>query len=220
MDVPANYIFLPWAQSGAAANIPDSAIARLGANQPGVVSLPVRLVVNAEPVDKTVRMYGPGDVTGIDPQQVVRVEPRRGTSDFEPNYFPAVEFDRPDFPWLFTPAKSDGQGRLRPWLCLVVVRIQEGVSLRSAGSQPLPALEIKAPAVPGNELPDLSESWAWAHAQVTGSAKNQLQNTLAGDPARTVSRLLCPRQLDASTEYVACVVPAFDLGVKAGLNQP
>ena len=29
---------------------------------------------------------------------------------------PVVEFDRPDFPWLFSPAKADAQGRLRPWL--------------------------------------------------------------------------------------------------------
>src|SRR5215468_3924519 len=220
MPVPANYIFLPWTQPGVAAHIPDSAIDRLSANQPGVVSLPVRLVVNADLIDKTVQLYGPGDVTGIDPQQVVRVEPRPGTTDFEPNYFPAIEFDRPDFPWLFTPARSDEQGRLRPWFCLVVVRKQEGVALRPAGAQPLPVLEIKAPAIPGNELPDLSESWAWAHAQVTGSAKDQLQNTLAGDPAKSVSRLLCPRRLDPSTEYLACVAPAFDLGVKAGLNQP
>lgn len=220
MPVPANYIFLPWVQPGLAANIPDSAVDKLGANQSGVVSLPVRLIVNTEPIDKTVRLYGPGDITGIDPQQVVRVEPRRGTNDFEPNYFPGIEFDRPDFPWLFTPAKSDAQGRLRPWLCLVVVRKQEGVALRSAGSLPLPVLEIKAPAIPGNELPDLSESWAWAHTQVTGSEKSQLQNTLGGDPARSVSRLLCPRRLDPLTEYLACVVPSFDLGVKAGLNQP
>src|SRR5262249_52304406 len=114
MDIPTNYIFLPWTQPGVAAHIPDSAIDRLSANQPGVVSLPVRLVVNADLIDKTVQLYGPGDVTGIDQQQVVRVEPRHGTTDFEPNYFPAVEFDRPDFPWLFTPAKSGGQGRVGP----------------------------------------------------------------------------------------------------------
>ena len=163
MPAHANYIFLPWVQPGMAANIPDSAVDGPDKNPPGVVSLPVRLVVNTEPVDKTVRLYGPGDVTGIDPQQVVRVEPRPGTIDFEPNYFPAIEFDRPDFPWLFTPARSDGQGRLRPWLCLVVVRKQEGVELRTGSA--IPVLEIKKPAVWGNELPDLSESWAWAHAR-------------------------------------------------------
>jgi hypothetical protein len=35
-----------------------------------------------------------------------------------------------------------------------------------------------------------------------------------------VSRLLCPRRLDPLTEYLACVVPAFELGCKAGLGLP
>ena len=169
------------------------------------------------------RLYGPGDVTGIDPQQVVRTEPRHLATDFEPNYFPAIEFDRPDFPWLFTPAKADAAGKLRPWLCLVVVRKQEGVTLRVDRNLPLPVLEIKAPAQPERELPDLSESWAWAHAQVTGSRPDSrvaAEQSLAGDPALTVSRLLCPRRLDPVTEYLACVVPAFELGRKAGLGLP
>jgi len=34
-------------------------------------------------------------------------------------------------------------------------------------SEPLPVLEVAAPAQPGDELPDLAESWAWAHAQVS-----------------------------------------------------
>ena len=62
-------------------------------------------------------------------------------------------------------------GKLRPWLCLVVVRKQEGVTLRVDRNLPLPVLEIKAPARREHELPDLSESWAWAHAQVTGSQR-------------------------------------------------
>src|SRR6185503_18491428 len=117
----ANHIFLPWVQPGVAANIPDQATERLSADQHAILSLTVKLVVNSRAVEKTARLYGPGDVTGIDPQQIVRIEPKHRTTDFEPNYFPAIEFDLPDFPWLFTPAKADGQGRLRPWLCLVVV---------------------------------------------------------------------------------------------------
>src|SRR5262249_44970964 len=83
---------------------------------------------------------------------------------------------------------------------------------------------IKAPARPERELPDLSESWAWAHAQVMGSQRDErdpasLQKALAGDPALTVSRLLCPRRLDPLTEDLACVVPAFELGCKAGLGE-
>jgi hypothetical protein len=217
----ANYVFLPWVRQGAASGIqtPDG----LTANQAGVVSVPVKLRVNsADDVDRQVRLYGPGDVTGIDPQQVVRTEPRHLATDFEPNYFPAIDFDRPDFPWLFTPAKADGAGKLRPWLCLVVVRKQEGVSLRTDRNLPLPVLEINAPARPERELPDLSESWAWAHAQIAGSGRDAgaLKQALTGAPALTVSRLVCPRRLDPMTEYVACVVPAFELGLKAGLGLP
>jgi hypothetical protein len=186
------------------------------------VSVAVKLRVNNtddNDIDRQVRLYGPGDVTGIDPQQVVRTEPRHLATDFEPNYFPAIEFDRPDFPWLFTPAKADAAGTLRPWLCLVVVRKQGGGTLRVDPNLPLPKLEIETPE---RELPDLSESWAWAHAQVTGSRRERgsLKASLAGDPALTVSRLLCPRRLDPATEYLACVVPAFDLGRKAGLGLP
>jgi hypothetical protein len=85
---------------------------------------------------------------------------------------------------------------------------------------PLPVLEIKAHAQ--EELPDLAESWAWAHAQVSGSARNKdsLEKSLGGNPALTLSRLLCPRRLDPLTDYLACVVPTFELGRKAGLGLP
>ena len=214
----ANHIFLPYVQPGVAANIPDTSIEKLTAAQPSVINLQMRLVVNADTVDKTLRLNGPGDVTGIDPHQVVRTEPKPRTTEFEPNYFAAIDFDRPDFPWLFTPAKSDAQGRLRPWMCLVVVRKQNGVELRPPNQQPLPTLNIVAPAKPGDELPDLSESWAWAHAQVTGVTKGQIVSSFTSDPTRNVSRLLCPRRLDPSTEYIACVVPTFEVGRKTGLG--
>lgn len=215
----ANHIFLPWVAPGMAANLPDEATESLSETQAATVTLRMQLKVNNEPVRKTARLYGPGDVTAIDPQQVVRVEPRHQTPDFEPNYLPAIEFDRPDFPWLFTPAKADSQQRLRPWLCLVVVRKQPGVELRPASSLPVAVLEIKSPARPADELPDLAESHLWAHAQVTGSTKGNLKATLESQPAKNVSRLLCPRRLNTETEYIACVVPAFEVGRKAGLNE-
>ncbi|MFN8499164.1 MAG: hypothetical protein U0641_15045 [Anaerolineae bacterium] len=217
----ANYVFLPWVRQGAATGI--QTLDSLGAQQAGVVSVAVTLRVNDAPdIARPVRLYGPGDITGMDAQQVVRTEPRRLALDFEPNYFPAIEFDHPGFPWLFTPAKADATGRLRPWLCLVVVRQQDGVALRAAPNGPLPVLDIGPPAKPSAELPDLSESWAWAHAQVTGSPRDaaSLQAALAGDPSLTVSRLLCPRRLDPATAYLACLVPAFELGRKAGLGLP
>jgi hypothetical protein len=217
----ANYIFLPWVRQGAASGIQRRD--DLKADQPGVVSVPVNLQVNkAVDVGRQVHLYGPGDVTAIDPLQVIRTEPRHLANDFEPNYFPAIEFDRPDFPWLFTPAKADDSGKLRPWLCLVVVRKQKGVTLSVDPKLPLPVLEIKSPAEPKNELPDLAESWVWTHAQVTGSRPEEgsLKQSLTGNPALTLSRLLCPRRLDPLTDYLACVVPTFELGSKAGLGDP
>lgn len=218
----ANYVFLPWVRQGAAAGIQTTDMI---ASQPAVVSVSVKLHINnnTQPdVDRQVRLFGPGDVIGIDPQQVVRTEPRHLSTDFEPNYFPAIEFDRPDFLWLFTPAKADDANRLRPWLCLIVLKKQEGVTIRIDRNLPLPVLEIKSPARPDQELPDLNDSWAWAHTQVAGTQPQfaALKSSLGGDPALTVSRLLCPRKLDPLTEYVACVVPAFEQGRRAGLGQP
>ena len=42
---------------------------------------------------------------------------------------------------------------------------------------------------------------------------------LNGAPHLSLSRLVCPRLLTPNTDYLACVVPAFDLGRKAGLGQ-
>jgi len=217
-DPSANYVFLPWARQGAAAGIQTI---DMTTNQPSVISVNVNLRINESPaVTQSVRLNGPGDVIGIDQQQIVRTEPRPNSTDFEPNYFATIEFDRPDFPWLFTPAKADASGKLRPWLCLIVVKRQEGVTTRTDRNLPLPVLEISS-ALRDLELPDLSESWAWAHVQVARTAldPDSLRKSLSGDPALTVSRLLCPRRLDPLTDYVACVVPAFELGRRAGLGE-
>ena len=116
----ASVVFLPWVRQGAAAaiNVADT----LGSNMHGAVDLKATLAINSIPGDPvTVRLRGPADVVGLDPNEIVRVDPKPDTKDFEPNYFPGIEFDRPDLPWLFTPASAGAQAKLRPWLCLVVV---------------------------------------------------------------------------------------------------
>ena len=215
-------MFLPWVRQGAAAaiNLPDT----LGPNLRGAVDLTATLTINGtQPVPVPVRLRGPADVVGIDQNEIVRMDPKPETADFEPNYFAAIEFDRPDFPWLFTPASAGAGAKLRPWLCLIVVRKQNGVILTSTADAPLPVLHITQPAVPSEELPDLSESWAWVHAQVASSnlaTPNELKDSLANRPERSLSRLLCPRILQPNTDYIACVVPTFELGRKAGAGEP
>ena len=201
---------MPWVRQGiSAAPLPRDT---LTASMPARVPLPIELGLGADTVRVQGRMLGPGDVIGIDQRQVVRTDPRPRTSNVEPNYLASVEFDRPDFPWLFTPASADTQNRLRPWLCLIVVRRQDGITLTADAARPLPTLGIAAPAVASAELPNLAESYAWAHAQSVGAL------TVDNDLAR--SRLLCPRRLQPNVSYVACVVPAFDVGRKAGLGLP
>lgn len=211
--------FLPWVRQGTAAGIVDPDT--LTANQPATTSLAVTLEFDDFDAGSTIQLYGPADVTAIDPRQIVRLEPRPFTTDYPYNLFPAIEFDRPDFPWLFTPAKAGANEKLRPWLCLVVVQKQDGVRLARRGGGALPILEIAPPARLARELPEADETWAWAHAQITGSAGDNpsvLTAAITNAPELTVSRLLCPRRLEPSTAYIACVVPAFDVGRKAGLG--
>jgi hypothetical protein len=217
--VASVYKFLPWVREGAASII--DAQDTLDATMDARVLVDVNLQVNASPaLTRKVRLYGPGDVTGFDARQVVRTDPPHLTYDFEPNYFPAVEFDRPDFPWLFTPAAANVDQPLRPWIGLVVVPTREGnaLPLRYDAGKPLPVLKISEDA--GKELPLLEESWAWACAQVTGkpAGTQTLAGVISSSPERTVSRLVCPRQLEENKAYYACVVPAFEAGRKAGLG--
>jgi len=214
----ASYRFFSWLRQGLLAGLSNQA----GASPPltsGHLVLPIRLRVNsAAPVDVNIQLYGPGDITGIDAREVIRTEPQAHMTDFEPNYFPAIEFDRPDFPWLFTPAKADAARRLHPWICLIVVR-KEGAALSTVPRQPLPVLTCGQ-----EELPDLDQSWAWAHAQIvsgqTASPNPTLQQILKDHPDRTLSRLLGARRLDPNTAYYACLVPTYDVGRKAGLGEP
>jgi hypothetical protein len=218
----ASLSFLPWVRQGAASAITTADT--LGPNQSAVAAVAPALTLNNAPVPavSAVRLRGPADVVGIDTNQVVRTDPRPATTDFEPNCFPSIEFDRADFPWLFTPARANANAQLRPWLCLVVVQKQAGVTLASTPEAPLSTLQIAAPAKPAVELPDLKDCWAWAHAQVAAddSSPQRIASALNGAPELSLSRLLCPRILAPDTDYLACVVPTFELGRKAGLGLP
>jgi len=214
-----NLVLLPWARRGGAVTLPPDDPAGHPASQ---VSTTAEVAVNgvSPPATVPVQVLGPGDVTGLAPQQVIRTDPAPGTRTFESNYFALVEFDEPALPWLFTPASAVA-GRLRPWLCLVVVRQQPGVELSPPSRGALPVLKIGAPAHPEVELPDLKDSWAWAHAQLATDAAMSdaaLSAALGGDPARSLSRLVSGRLLAGQTEYLACVVPTFEAGRLTGLG--
>ena len=216
-DTPlGRYHFLTWARRGIGATVsnPD------GGSLPSRASLSVQLSVSVQqgattntvqPQPLPVQMFGPGDVIGVDPRHVIRTEPRDSTVTFEPNYLCGIEFDTPDFPWLFTPAAPNSD-RLRPWVALVVLRPDE-FTQPSVAPNPLPVIDVSNIAA----LPNLADSWNWAHVQVSGDTP--IADAMASAPGNVISRLLCPRRLDAETSYTAFLVPAFEIGRQAGVGQ-
>src|SRR4051812_34978269 len=100
--------FLPWVREGLGASI-GAADPGAGQPLPARAELDVTASVSGSGGGKAsvkVRVLGPADVTAIDARQIIRMEPTPSTNDLEPNYLPLVEFDRPDLPWLFTPAAA------------------------------------------------------------------------------------------------------------------
>ena len=216
--VLARYTFLPYVRTGIAASLaipfswdaPARAHARL--------SVPVMADTATETAEVDVVVRGPGDVTAFDPRQVIRCYPNPGAVDALTEELAHVEFDLPDFPWLFTPTGPTPEGRLVPWLSLVVVpRLPGRPEPLTPGRRGGPATLRTKRA----ELPRLADAWAWAHAQVMGGkAEGSVDERLSpANPSINLSRLLCPRHLEPHTAYVACIVPTFRAGTEVGLGQ-
>jgi hypothetical protein len=187
---------------------------------------------HVEALSKEIQLYGPGDILGFDARIVTRTDPRPNVGDFEPNFFPMIEFADPDFPWRFTAAAAgdDAIGQLTPWITLIVlaaeakppdINEEEFTSFPPGENGRPPWIEVSRAF-----LPDLAHAWRWAHAHLTGEAglstsdvAATLRSVLGTQPERVVSRLLCPRRLLPGTLYEAFVVPTFQLSVVgAGLQ--
>jgi hypothetical protein len=217
-DGLGSYAFVAWMRRGAATQI-----TRIDGT-PGNAAratFPVTLGFNADTLaaTATLELYGAGEIGGIDARTVIRTWPRSDDFDAESNFFPLVEFDQPDLPWRYTSAAATPQSRLRPWIALIVVTADEIDSFKPpTRSQLLPVVTVKNSA----SLPNLDQSWAWAHVQVSGRKSvtpEEAAALFATAPHSLLSRVLCPRQMQPKTAYRAMVVPAFERGRLAGLGQ-
>jgi hypothetical protein len=214
------YVFLPYARFGIAAALATPFEWTLPTRASVDMRLPVIDDRGGLDAEMRVRVYGPADVTEIDLRQVIRTLPKGDVVNAEVDDLVHVEFDRPDLPWLFTPAGPDAQGRLVPWITLIVAerRHVEWGDRRGA---------VRRARIRRDQLQPLGDAWAWAHAQVMGAkgatpeTEPTLERRLSESNARhNLSRLICPRRLAGHTAYVACVVPTFLAGVQAGLGIP
>jgi hypothetical protein len=215
----ATYAFLPWLRRGFAAAL--TRVEGGGTPEPrGSVNVEVRFNNDDALAGMvTLAMLGPGDISGLDPRAIVRMAPRPGVMDAEPNYFPLVEFDQADLPWRYTPARATSGERLTPWLMLIVLADAEIKRLTPSQDGRLGRIELHDAAV----LPNRGQLWAWAHVQHSGASTidpARAAQLLAEASPTLIARLMCPRRLAPRTVYTGLLVPTFQRGVLAGLGQP
>src|SRR5688572_32033124 len=110
------------------------------------------------------KLVGPGDIVGLDSRVVVRTFPKPDEVDAEVDHFALIEFDQADLPWRYTPARENAQNQLRPWINLIVLEEGEASIQPPGGSQKNPIVTTARA-----NLPDLAQSWAWAHTQIEGT---------------------------------------------------
>lgn len=204
----SSFVFLPDALPAlvAAASDPPAGATRRRA------SYEVAVTANGAPAGAAVplsaELLDASDVVGVDPRMIARVDPRPAATAFEPNYMPLVEFVDADFPWRYS-LDTAAPGRRKPWLVLVALKASE-FSFEDPGPGPLPRIRV---ADASKSLPDLTQSWAFAHVHVSldGTAA-PLAELMQQHPERHYARLLCPRRLEPNTAYSLFLVPVFEAG--------
>ncbi|MBC6458266.1 hypothetical protein [Actinomadura sp. HBU206391] len=228
------YSFLPWLRTGLTTQITEPP----GTETRATINVQLKLTGDAlkdgdQPpsrlVEQPLQIYGPGDVIGVDPRAISRVEPLPYIATFEPNFLAHIEFYDEVLPWRYSPAPPDGgTKRLAPWLALIVLaetEFEDG----ALPDRPLPFITVTDPRA----LQPSGELGAWAHVHVNGeldvplavddpddmgAALANLGRVLREAPDSACSRVICPRHLSPKTPYDAFLVPAFEIGRRAGLG--
>jgi hypothetical protein len=224
--LPPEYTFVPWLRRGVAAEIAqdDTLGTDLDTGPAGRATLPVELTlatvavpgatVPPPAITRDIAILGPGDVANIKNEAILRTQPTDGAVGVTPGELAYVEFYDEDFPWRYTPARA-ATSRLRPWLALLVLTNEEFTVRRPSGE--LPVLTPGPRAV----LPPITETWAWAHAQLSRVVTDPtaVDGEITGNPDHALSRIMSPRRLVADTAYHAFLVPVFEAGRLASLGR-
>ncbi len=179
--------------------------------------------VNSGIVEKNITLLGPGDILGINENIISRKAPSPNTNNFESSLIPFIEFSEPDFLWRFSSLQNDDKNWI-PWLALIVLKTGNGDNevgefekIQNSRKELPPQIQLKRNAV----LPDLKESWRWAHVhklEIKEVSPEQVVNGIKLTPQKAVCRLLCPRKLKQQTKYHAFLIPAFKIGAEAAMG--
>ncbi len=197
--------FLPYLRRGLARHV-TTADPGSGGLGPAVVS--AGLTVAGVPIQGDVGMLAPHRVASIASAEILRRYPAPGAVDVESNYFPLIEFAAPDLPWRYTPGKHRAQGKLRPWVTLVVVEADaEGIEY--TGTAAVGVLRVEPDQQ--HQLPPAAETWGWAHVQ-SSRPLEEVSAAVEDEPSALLSRIVCPRLMQPGVRYRAALVNAFATG--------
>lgn len=230
-----DYTFLPWLRKGIAnkieevdtKGIADAVLERAKVD----VTLNI-LASNGDesidvPINKEVKLIGPGDIVGINATAIVKNDPKDKTHNFEPNYLASIQFYDEDFAWRYSPAKANTNGQLRPWLFLFVLKESE-FEFEDPTFGILPSIKIPTGA-DASFLPKYQEIGTWAHVHVNDKLGDTIEDSIEiaidklelnneENPNLATCRILSPRKLASNTTYHAFLVPSFETGRLAGLG--
>jgi hypothetical protein len=196
--------------------------------------IPVKLTVAAvdnatnsaktEIVEKEIVLFGPGDVMAINDNIISRLAPNPNINNFDSSLVPFIEFSEPDFLWRYSSLQTPDKKNWISWLALIVLKAEnareegEFVKIQQQNKELAPQIQLSSNAV----LPDLKESWRWAHvhkSDIEGTSHAQITDSIKTSPRKAVCRLLCPRRLKPQTKYHAFLVPAFKIGAGAAMGR-
>lgn len=225
-------VFFPWVRKGLANSISEEEVFGKVEGNDALARMRAALSIRAQyrayaddkdkegtqfTQEKEIALYGPADVSGINSDAVSLCHPDLGSEGLPVSYFPYIEFWEPDFPWRYTPARPSADGRLRPWIALLTFRADQ-VNIQKPDNH-LPFLRFNGtPEEYAAVFYDIRELSRAAHAQGPDSK------------APTLSRIISLRgwkpglehhdmvDLEEETEYIAALVPTFEIGRLRGLG--
>ena len=164
------------------------------------------------------QLVGPVDVRTVEPVAISEIVPKDKSEGYSNGYMPFIEFYEEDFPWRYTPLKAS-DGKLNPWLLLLACKDDEFTVTSDNRGYKRVTVEPKGEGF----YPKVEEFYKLAHVQVTmpdwSTSEDDPAEYVNENPDDGVSRLFCFRPLDPSTHYTMFLVPAFELGRRAGMGE-
>ena len=174
-----------------------------------------------KPANKTLKrdflLAGPVDVQSVNERAVSQVVPADKSKGASYEFMPYIGFREEGFGWRYTP-EGIRNGLLRPWLVLVACKEGEyTLSTDNRGFHQV-NLQVETEEDFRSFFPTYDDFPLLAHAQINAPEGQDLNKYIQAHPESGVSRLFCHRPLEEDCLYTLFLLPAYELGRQAGLQ--